>query len=345
MTHLTQPVDLTAESLLPWFDGLLAAMREEGSPLKPWAEMLPKQVAEILVEKEHGDQKRWLQALRSLPDLGSVLCDLSAFDLAIRPEADLDSAIANQLQQGLEGLIPWRKGPFRVAGTYIDTEWRSDWKWDRVAPHLSDLNGRTVLDVGCGSGYHMWRMLGAGAHRVIGVDPSRLFLMQFQAIKGYVEQALGEAPRADLLPLKMEDVPAGMKAFDTVFSMGVLYHRKSPIEHLEELRGALKPGGELVLETLVIPGELGEVLMPEDRYAMMRNVWFIPSTETLMLWCRRVGFKSVRLVDLDQTSTDEQRSTDWMRFNSLSDFLDPADPNKTAEGYPAPLRAVVIAEA
>jgi tRNA (mo5U34)-methyltransferase len=85
--------------------------------------------------------------------------------------------------------------------------------------------------------------------------------------------------------------------------------------------------------------------MPEDRYAMMRNVWFLPSTETLLLWLRRAGFSKARVVDRARTTTDEQRQTEWMAFNSLSDFLEPGCPEKTVEGYPAPLRAVVIAEA
>ena len=141
----------------------------------------------------------------------------------------------------------------------------------------------------------------------------------------------------------MEDVQAQLEHFDTVFSMGVLYHRKSPIDHLYELKGALKPGGELVLETLVVEGELGYSLMPEDRYAMMRNVWYLPSVPTLELWLRRSGFTDIKCVDLDQTSLDEQRSTEWMDFQSLSDFLDPTNPNLTAEGYPAPLRATLVA--
>merc|ERR1711879_214102 len=270
-----------------------------------------------------------------------VTCNLNSEHLHIQCPGELQGAAASQIHAGLEGLIPWRKGPFHVFDTFIDTEWRSDWKWQRVVPHLSSLEGRRVLDVGCGSGYHIWRMLGEGARQVIGVDPSRLFLMQFQAIKYYVEQSQGQVP-AHLLPMKMEDVPPRLKAFDTVFSMGVLYHRKSPIEHLEELKGALRPGGEVVIETLVIEGPLGQVLMPEDRYAMMRNVWYIPSPETLLLWCRRVGFRNPRVVDLNQTSLDEQRTTEWMKFNSLNDFLDPNDPTRTTEGYPAPLRAVVI---
>ena len=191
----------------------------------------------------------------------------------------------------------------------------------------------------------MWRMLGEGAHRVVGVDPSRLFLAQFQAYKQYAQSGLENPLNIDLLPLRMEDVPRPLKAFDTTFSMGVLYHRKSPLDHMAELKDTLKPGGQLVLETLVIEGELGEVLMPEDRYAQMRNVWFLPSCETLLLWARRVGFKNPRIVEKNVTSLDEQRSTDWMQYQSLTDFLDAEDKTKTAEGYPAPFRATLIAEA
>ena len=329
------------QSILHWFNDVLRFMRD--GKLARWADVLPEQLTAILHDNEHGDQQRWLNALAQLPVLEHVQADLNAHDIKLSA-AGLTGAQSDALHQGLRGLMPWRKGPFQFFDTFIDTEWRSDWKWDRVSPHIAPLHNRVVLDVGCGSGYHMWRMLGAGAARVIGIDPSRLFLMQFQAYKQYLEAAQGHVG-ADLLPLKMEDVPANLKAFDTVFSMGVLYHRQSPIDHLRELKEALRPGGELVLETLVIDGPLGEVLMPEDRYAVMRNVWFIPSPETLLLWCRRVGFKNARVVDLNQTSIEEQRATDWMRFNSLPDFLDPNDHSKTAEGYPAPLRAVVVAEA
>lgn len=73
----------------------------------------------------------------------------------------------------------------------------------------------------------------------------------------------------------VEQLPL-IKAFDTVFSMGVLYHRKSPIEFLQQLKSQLRPGGELMLETLVVEGDENTVLMTGDRYAQMRNVWFYP---------------------------------------------------------------------
>lgn len=289
---------------------------------------------ERLLDKPHGDLPCWRAAVEALP-AGPAPC---AFDRDTVTVGEPGGADPAALRAALEGLMPWRKGPFRFFGLPIDTEWRSDWKWQRVAPHLADLRGRRVLDVGCGSGYHGWRMLGAGADTVLGVDPTPLFLMQYLAVRRY-------APAAPFwfAPLRMEELPAASGAFDTVFSMGVLYHRRSPLDHLMELAGALRPGGELVLETLVVEGGERAVLMPEGRYAAMRNVFFLPSTAHLAVWLRRCGFDQVRCVDECVTTTDEQRATDWMRFQSLPDFLDPEDAGRTREGYPAPRRAVMIA--
>jgi tRNA (mo5U34)-methyltransferase len=287
----------------------------------------------------YGDLPRWQAALDKLPELTPSSIDLDAACVRVGTEADCDREQRLRLEACLKELHPWRKGPFELFGVHIDTEWRSDWKWNRVSPALEPLAGRRVLDVGCGSGYHCWRMLGAGAAEVIGVDPSPLFVLQFQALQRYLDR-----DEAWVLPLSIEQVPGNLAAFDTVFSMGVLYHRRSPIEHLMELRGALREGGQLLLETLVVDGEIDTCLVPGGRYARMGNVWFIPSPDMLLLWLNKLGFRQVELVDVHRTSTEEQRSTDWMTFHSLANFLDPADPDKTIEGYPAPTRAIVTAK-
>lgn len=304
-----------------------------GTPLQEWAADLPAQLdAKLAVG--HGDLERWFAAVQALPALQPSQVELRD---ALRLDAACDEATRTALRTALQGLIPWRKGPFELFGVHIDTEWRSDWKWTRVAPHL-DLAGKRILDVGCGNGYYMWRMLGAGAGSVVGVDPNWLFLNQFLAVKHF----LPDLP-AWHLPLALEELPAKLEGFDTVFSMGVLYHRRSPVDHLLELKDCLLKGGELVLETLVVEGDAQQVLVPEDRYAMMRNVWFLPSVPALELWLRRAGFVDVRCVDVSTTGIEEQRSTDWMRFQSLPEFLDPADHSRTVEGLPAPTRAVLLA--
>lgn len=287
----------------------------------------------------YGDLPKWQQALQALPNIQSSHVQFDQDIVSIGQASELSDTQRNDLKQQLQQLHPWRKGPFNVFGLHIDTEWHSDWKWQRLVKHLSSLSGRQVLDVGCGSGYHLWRMLAAGAEFVLGIDPSPLFIHQFYAIKHFAGNY-----NAHLLPVGIEHLPVNRKGFDTVFSMGVLYHRRSPIDHLLELQGCLKTGGELVLETLIIDETDGDVLVPEGRYAKMRNVWFIPSIKMLTRWLQRTGYKNIRVVDVNVTSVEEQRSTEWMHFDSLSTFLDPEDSSKTIEGDPAPRRAVVIAE-
>ena len=55
----------------------------------------------------------------------------------------------------------------------------------------------------------------------------------------------------------------------------------------------------------------------------------LPSTETLKSWLIDAGFKDIKLIDVTQTTTHEQRKTPWIGDNpaSLEDFLDPSDSN------------------
>ncbi|KMT66585.1 tRNA 5-methoxyuridine(34)/uridine 5-oxyacetic acid(34) synthase CmoB [Catenovulum maritimum] len=306
------------------------------SELAHWIETTPILLKKWQKEALHGDYHQWQKSLKNLPDAKPSKLALKS-QVTIGQPDDLEIGQQKRLEKLLQNFKPWRKGPYQLFQIDLNTEWRSDWKWDRLLAHISPLKNRTVLDVGCGNGYHMWRMLGEEAKLVIGADPTQLFLAQFEVMQKYIQ-----SENVHLLPLGIEQLPKS-DGFDTVFSMGVLYHRKSPLDFLQQLKDQLKPGGELVLETIVIEGDANQVLVPGDRYAKMRNVWFIPSSQALCHWLERVGFKNIRVVDETVTSLDEQRKTPWMENESLADFLDPNDRSKTIEGYPAPIRAVIIA--
>ncbi|MDH5517903.1 MAG: tRNA 5-methoxyuridine(34)/uridine 5-oxyacetic acid(34) synthase CmoB [Gammaproteobacteria bacterium] len=315
----------------------------KGTELEPWLAVLPAQLDEKLYNTNHGDLSAWEAVLELLPAVKPESVDFSAGTIKIGCGGQLDDELRLEIKNNLKLLMPWRKGPFDLFGIHIDTEWRSDWKWDRLEKHLSPLNGRKVLDVGCGNGYHLWRMAAHDPELLIGVDPGLKYVYQFEIMRRYISKVRQDEV-AFVLPFGIEDVPQ-LKAFDTVFSMGVFYHRRSPIDHLMDLRHCCRSGGELVLETLIIDGDEGEALLPEDRYAQMRNVWFLPSVATLVAWMKRCGYQDIKVVDVSVTTTEEQRSTDWMQFHSLEQFLDADDHTKTVEGYPAPKRVVIIAEA
>ncbi len=289
-----------------------------------------------LGSRVHGNLSDWLDTIASFPKVNPSQIDFNDPVVKIGTENDISKGQQLALKHGLLQFKPWRKGPFSLFGVDIDTEWRSNLKWDRVSQVISPLDNRLVLDVGCGNGYYAWRMLGAGARFVIGIDPSWQSIIQHQAISHFIER-----PNFYLLPLTMEQFPRQHQLFDTVFSMGVLYHRRSPLDHIMELASVLRKGGELVLETIVVDGKEGYSLLPSGRYAKMNNVWFLPSCLTLKSWLERCGFVEVKIADVSATSLDEQRATEWMSFESLEDYLDPADNSKTVEGYPAPQRAIL----
>ncbi|MCW8873654.1 MAG: tRNA 5-methoxyuridine(34)/uridine 5-oxyacetic acid(34) synthase CmoB [Xanthomonadales bacterium] len=312
------------------YDELLRRWPDSG-----WLAQTIRLAEHRLQDHPHGDLPRWREALDCLPRVQTrAVLDRPT------PSLGADAADPGALRSLLMELHPWRKGPLCLGGAAIDTEWRSDWKWARIAPHI-DLAGARVLDIGCGNGYYGLRMLGAGAGLVVGIDPTVLFVMQWLACRHF-----GGDLANFVLPLGVEELPPGPAGFDTVLSMGVLYHRRDPRQHLSQLKTLLRPGGTLVLESLVLPpGQEEDLLLPAGRYARMPNVWAVPGTARLTGWLLEAGLRHISLVDVTPTTTAEQRSTRWMRFESLEQALDPEDRARTVEGHPAPVRAVLLAQA
>lgn len=307
--------------------------------MSDWSSLLEQQIEDFFSNLNHGDYPKWLSAVEGLPVIPVATSNFNSDSVVIGSKSDCTDEQQALIKEQLQVLMPWRKGPFDLFGVDIDTEWRSNWKWDRLKDQIKPLENRMVLDIGCGNGYYGWRMLGEKAKYVVGMDPTILFNMQFAAIKKYLPDA-----NIDIIPLGIQALPESPLNFDTVFSMGVIYHRRDPVEHLEQLMNCLTTGGELVLETLVIDSEKCEELIPQGRYSKMNNVWSVPSCDLLMNWVAEAGFKNARIIDVTKTTIEEQRKTAWTRFESLSDFLDKEDHNKTVEGYPAPIRAILLAE-
>jgi len=299
--------------------------------------------------ESHGDAQRWQHALDQLtahythdPETYRPV-NFDTDTPSVGVHGRINQELEDHVEEALRQLHPWRKGPWWLHSIHVDTEWRSDWKWQRLKPHLPNLKGQRILDVGCGNGYYGWQMLNAGAESVIGIDPTVLFVFQHAAMNVLLAPLYPERSNC-VLPLRLEDIPPAdanqNRPFDTVFSMGVLYHRRDHLAHLRELRDQLRPGGTLVLETLVCETE---DLVPEGRYARMRNVHCVPRADTVSGWLGELGFSNCEARDICPTSVDEQRSTGWMTFESLAEALDAHNPERTVEGHPAPVRASFVA--
>ena len=233
-------------------------------------------------------------------------------------------------------MLPWRKGPFKIGSLFIDSEWRSYIKYNLLEPHFN-LDGKKVADVGCNNGYYLFRMLEQNPKKLVGFDPSALFFMQFKFINSFINSEI----KYEMLGI--EHIEYYEYKFNTIFCLGVLYHRSDPIGSLKSLYRSLEDGGELILDTFMIDGKDDICLTPKERYSKIPNIYFVPTINALKNWCFRAGFKSVEILEIKKTELNEQRKTEWINSQSLNDFLDPQNPDITVEGYPAPKRVYIKA--
>lgn len=268
-------------------------------------------------------------AINQLPDIHTTVTLGDTVTLKSDQAVDLDA-----LEKTARLMMPWRKGPFDLFGLFIDTEWRSDQKYNFLRPHFN-LSGKKVADIGCNNGYYMFRFLEDAPAKVVGFDPSALFKSQFDLINHFV--------KSDIVYelFGVEHLPFYEEKFDVIFCLGVLYHRSDPVAMLKSLFQGLERGGEVYLDTFIIEGEEPYALCPQGSYSKITNVYFVPTLKALENWCIKAGFSSFEVLGTVVTTSDEQRKTDWIESQSLEDFLDVDDSTKTVEGYPAPLRGYV----
>jgi len=239
-----------------------------------------------------------------------------------------------QIERTARMMMPWRKGPFELFGLFIDTEWQSFIKYNLLRPHFN-LTGKRVADIGCNNGYYLFRMQEDSPAKLVGFDPSALFKTQFDFINHFA--------KTDIVYelLGVEHLPDYEEKFDTIFCLGVLYHRSDPVAMLKQLYKGLDESGEVYLDTFMIDGQDEICLTPAGSYSKIPNIYFVPTIPALRNWCLRAGFAGFTVLETSVTTPEEQRKTEWIEGQSLEDFLDPADPSKTVEGYPAPKRVYI----
>jgi len=233
----------------------------------------------------------------------------------------------------IKQMVPWRKGPFEILGETIDSEWRSDLKWQRVKKQAGSLQGKVILDVGCNNGYYLYQIAKQRPKYLLGIDPVIPYYLQFQLLNQFCP-----LQNTDFKLLGVQDLLHFEKVFDVVFCMGILYHHPDPIGILNAIFHAMRPGGLLIIESQGINKTGPYFLLPKNRYLNMPGHWFIPSREALENIVRRSGFQYVETFLEVELNQDEQRRTDQAPFESLADGLDDKNKKLTAEGYPAPWR-------
>jgi tRNA (mo5U34)-methyltransferase len=299
------------------------------------------------IVREHDTRQKWVnqekkgflryrQPYLELAKHTADFIDCSEDKVRIGDKTEISEETRTHIKEQLKCFMPWRKGPFSVFGIDIDAEWRSERKWQRVVPELPDLAGKVIADIGCNNGYYMFRMAPSSPKFVLGFEPS---IQHYYCFKALNAMAGYENLEIDLLGV--EHIALFESTFDVIFLMGIIYHRPSPIDTLRDLLTSLKPGGTLILETQAIPGEESYALFPEKTYAKVPGTYFVPTGLCLKNWMEKAGFEEVHLFSSLPMSSNEQRKTEWMQFESYRNFLDPMNSDLTIEGYPAPLRTLI----
>ncbi len=290
-----------------------------------------------------GNALKYSLALERLPDISIrffLSPELDRDIITVGDKYHIDPHSKKDMEKALFNLCPWRKGPFNIFGIQIDSEWKSWIKWKRFIDNISPLKNKRILDIGSSNGYYMFRMAFHDPFMVLGLEPQHTFYYQYLALQKYLN-----LKNVFCLPITFDELPPTGRYFDTIFCMGILYHRRSPLDMLIKIHELMVKGGELIVENLVISSDEDICLFPESRYAKMRNVFFIPSLKAMESWLKRSGFTNIECIDISVTNSFEQRKTAWIQTESLKDFLDPANNEKTVEGYPAPVRAIFKANA
>ena len=264
-------------------------------------------VKQIAIERQSWLKWKNIAPLRDkLQALPGIECSFDIGDI-IKIDADINNEQKKQIADFAYDLRPWRKGPFELFDTFIDSEWDSSIKYNLLKKHF-DLSNKCVADVGCNNGYYMFRMIEQNPTKIIGFDPSPHYKTQFDFINHFLN--------CDIIYelLGVEHIEFYKTKFDVIFCLGVLYHRSDPIGALKSLKKSLNKNGVLFLDTFIIDGDNHVALSPSKTYSKIPNIYFVPTITTLFHWCKRAGFKSVEILRVTKTTTNEQKYTKWLLF-------------------------------
>jgi ubiquinone/menaquinone biosynthesis C-methylase UbiE len=137
-----------------------------------------------------------------------------------------------------------------VVGMYSEHPWPLDrntdeemgWRLKCLGIIAEDYKGKSVLDMGCGTGeYALWYAT-KGASKVTGIDlaDGSLAIARKRKIEGNFSNV--EFLKMDILKCDLPD-----NCFDYTYSVGVLHHTGDPLRGFKHLVRVTKPGGVIIV--------------------------------------------------------------------------------------------------
>lgn len=215
---------------------------------------------------------------------------------------------ARQLHSTIEAMGPWfhnlringiETAPEHFLGDYPAFKWA---RFQHVLPR--DLQGCSVLDIGCNAGFYALEMKRRNAGRVVAIDSDPHYLRQAQ----FAARQAGET--IEFREMSVYDVARLKEKFDLVIFMGVLYHLRHPLlaldllhEHVvkDKMLFQCMQRGEKQIATVSENHDFSDteifeepgypkLFFVENRYADDPTNWFIPNTAAVEAMLRSSGF-------------------------------------------------------
>ena len=213
------------------------------------------------------------------------------------------------LEKKIAELGPWfhnldiqgvKTAPDHFLGDYPNFKWQG---FRHIIPE--DLEGRSVLDVGCNAGFYTLEMKRRNAGRVVGIDSDPRYLRQarFAAEHSGLD--------VEFQQMSVYDIGKLNEKFDLVVFMGVLYHLRHPLlaldllyEHVvadQMLFQCLQRGDERKPDlhenydfsewAVFDRPDYPKLFFVEERYASDPTNWFIPNKAAMDAMLRSSGFE------------------------------------------------------
>ena len=117
---------------------------------------------------------------------------------------------------------------------YLDT-----FEKDKLIGLIGDINGKKILDVGCGTGRIVNKLRNMGSD-IIGLDIS----------KGMIDIAKKKFPKVKFIEGDIENLPFKDNEFDLVIASFVIVHLKDLQKAFDEVYRVLKPNGVFIVTNI-----------------------------------------------------------------------------------------------